>query len=172
RRARAQLWPTIGARGVAGGALNDYRSGPPFSAHTDAEPTFGGFLSLEWKLFEGWQRENAIREASSNAAAARAELATLELSVLREVWRAYADVKTSLRKYEFAAALVRASEDAYAASLATYRAGVGDFLDLLAAERDLARARFTWIDSRADVLTASAALAYATGSIKGWSLAP
>ena len=81
-------------------------------------------------------------------------------------------MKTSLRKYEFADALLRASEDAYDASLATYRAGVGDFLDLLAAERELARARFTQIASRAEVLTAAAALTHATGTTRGWNLAP
>jgi outer membrane protein TolC len=172
RRERARLWPTVGVRGNVGGHLADYRARPPLASHSDAEPTYGGFLGVEWALFEGWQRENAVREATSDAAAARADLALLELSVLREVWKAYADVKTALRKYEFATALLRASEDAYASSLATYRAGVGNFLDLLAAERDLARARFTYIDSRAGLLTASAALAHATGATGGWSLVP
>jgi outer membrane protein len=36
-------------------------------------------------------------------------------------------------------------------------------LDLLAAQRDLARARFTEIQSRADILRASSALVYAAG---------
>jgi outer membrane protein TolC len=172
RRARADFWPVVGVTGRAGGVFDDYRAGPPFHSHTDNEPIYGAFLGVEWTLFEGWQRENALREAKANAATARAELATLELSVLREVWKAYADVKTALRKHEFATALLQASQDAYDASLATYRAGVGDFLDLLAAERELARARYTQIESRAEVLTASAALTHATGSTTGWSLAP
>jgi outer membrane protein TolC len=172
RAARAQFWPTVGVTGNVGGAFNDYRAGPPFASHHDDEPVYGGFLGVEWTLFEGWQRENAVRAAGSEAESARAEVVALELSVLREVWKAYADVKTSLRKYDFASALLRASEDAYEASLATYRAGVGDFLDLLAAERELARARFTHIESRADVLTASAALTHAAGTTPGWSLVP
>jgi len=172
RRARADFWPVVGVLGQAGGVFDDYRAGPPFASHTDNEPIYGAFLGVEWTLFEGWQRENALREAKANTATARAELATLELSVLREVWKAYADVKTALRKHDFATALLQASQDAYDASLATYRAGVGDFLDLLAAERELARARYTQIESRAEVLTASAALTHATGSTAGWSLAP
>jgi len=74
-------------------------------------------------------------------------------------------VKTALRKYEFAAALLRASEDAYAATMESYRAGLGTFIDLLAAQRELARARTTNIASRADLLTSAAALAFATGEM-------
>jgi outer membrane protein TolC len=163
RRAQAEFLPKINLRGNLGGAFADYRGGPPFSSFTDSAPTYGAFLTLDWALFEGYQRENALREAESGAGAAQAELATTELRVLREVWKAYADVKTSVRKYEFATALLKAAEDAYAASLAGYRSGVGNFLDLLAGERDLARARYMLIESRADLLTASAALSFATG---------
>ena len=172
RRAQAAFLPKIGFKGSVGGGLANYRAGPPFSWHTDKDPTYGAFLGFDWTLFEGYQRENTLREAESNAGAARADLAALELRVLREVWRAYADEQTSIRKYEFATALLRASEDAYAASLASYRNGVGNFLDLLAGERDLARARFMLIESRADLLTASAALAFATGEVPHGSSTP
>jgi outer membrane protein TolC len=172
RRAQAEFLPKISLRGNVGGALAAYRAGPPFSSFTDNEPTYGAFLSLDWTLFEGYQRENALREAESNSGAAQAELTSVELRVQREVWKAYADVKTSVRKYEFATALLRASEDAYAASLASYRSGVGNFLDLLAGERDLARARYMLIESRADLLTASAGLSFATGEIAHGSSFP
>ena len=46
----------------------------------------------------------------------------------------------------------------------TYRNGLGDFVELLAAERELARARFTSISSKADLLTSSAALAFSAGA--------
>lgn len=165
RRADAAFWPSIGVKAYGGGVLRAYRAGPPFASHSDVEPTGAAFLGFEWTLFDGWARENAKRLAESQAGAARAELAALELKTLREVWKAYADVKTALRKVEFAAALLRASEDAYAAALESYRRGVGDFLDLLAAQRDLARARSTEIESRADLLTSAAALAFSTGEI-------
>lgn len=172
RRARADFLPRLGVTGSVGGALRDYRAGPPFASHTDEEPTYGAFLGLEWTLFDGLARENTLREAEAGAEVARADLAALELSLLRQVWQAYADVKTALGKLEFATALLRASEDAYAATLESYRAGLGSFLDLLAAERDLARARMTHIESRADVLTSSAALAFAAGETVSASGAP
>jgi outer membrane protein len=80
------------------------------------------------------------------------------------VWKAYADVKTTLRKHEYALALLAASQEAYEGTLESYRsAGLATVLDLLAAERDLARARTTEIQSRADLLTSSAALTFAAG---------
>lgn len=172
RRARADFFPRLGVTGNVGGALRDYRAGPPFESHTDDEPTYGAFLGFEWTLFDGFARENALREAEAEAGVARAELAELELRALREVWKSYADVKTALRKHEYAAALLRASEDAYSATLESYRGGLGTFLDLLAAERDLARARTTAIQARADVLTSSAALAFAAGGAVSGTTTP
>ena len=83
---------------------------------------------------------------------------------MREVWKAYADVKTALAKHEFALALLAASEKAYAATFESYqRAGLATVLDLLAATRDLASARSIALASRAELLTASAGLAFAAG---------
>ncbi len=65
---------------------------------------------------------------------AAADLAASELRAVREVWKAYADVKTALAKHEFALALLAASEKAYASTLESYqRAGLATVLDLLAA---------------------------------------
>ncbi len=165
RRARAAYMPTLGFRGTAGGVATHYRAGRPFATHTYEEPLYSATLGLEWRIFDGFERENRIRLAESDAGVARAELAALELRALREVWKAYADVKTALRKYEFATALLSASQDAYAASMESYGQGLGTLIDLLAAQRDLARARTTLVETRAELLTASAALAFASGAM-------
>ena len=73
-------------------------------------------------------------------------------------------MKTALAKHEFALALLAASEKAYAATFESYQsAGLATVLDLLAATRDLASARIIALASRAELLTASAALAFAAG---------
>ena len=144
--------------------MQRYRAGPPFGTFTTNETEYGAFLNFEWKLFDGFERENALREATSQRGVAEADLAALELRAIREVWKAYADVKTALRKREYALALLTASEEAYASTLESYRtAGLATVLDLLAAQRDLARARTTEIQSRAELLTTSAALTFAAG---------
>jgi outer membrane protein TolC len=163
-RARAAFLPQLFFSGAVNQSLQRYRAGPPFGTFSMNETEYGAFLNFEWKLFDGFERENALREATSQREAAQAELAALELRTMREVWKAYADVKTALRKHEFALALLAASEEAYASTLESYRsAGLATVIDMLAAQRDLARARTTEIQSRAELLTASAALSFASG---------
>lgn len=165
RRARADYLPRVGFVGTAGGVATHYRAGRPFATHSYTEPLYGATLNFEWTLFDGFARDNRLRLAESDAGAARADLAALELRALREVWKAYADVKTALRKHEFATALLSASEDAYGASMESYRQGLGTLIDLLSAQRDLAQARTTMVETRAGLLTASAALAFASGAM-------
>jgi outer membrane protein TolC len=47
--------------------------------------------------------------------------------------------------------------------LTSYKNGLGTIVELLTAERNLARARTTLVESRAEVLNAAAALAFAAG---------
>jgi len=164
RRARAEFLPRLSFSGSVDQNVQRYRVGPPFGRFTMNETEYGAFLNFEWKLFDGFERDNALREATSLRGAAEADLAALELRAVREVWKAYADVKTALRKREFALALLTASEEAYESTLESYRtAGLATVIDLLAAQRDLARARTTEIQSRAELLTTSAALTFAAG---------
>lgn len=164
QRARAEFWPRFVFSGSAGQTVQRYRAGPPFGRFNMNDTEYGAFLKFEWKLFDGLERENALREARSLREAAAADLAALELRAMREVWKAYSDVKTALRKYEYALALLAASQEAYESTLESYRsAGLATVIDLLAAQRDLARARTTDIQTRAELLTAAAALTFAAG---------
>lgn len=163
KQARAQFMPQLKASSSVGGDFGRYTFGNS-DPITFQQQTYGAFLTLNWTLFDGFDRENRVREAAAQRGAAEAEVAALELRVIRQVWQAYTDVKTSLGKREFALALLTASQEAYAATLESYQsAGLATVLDLLAAQRDLARARFTEIQSRADILRASASLVYAAG---------
>ena len=164
KRARADFWPTLSFSGSAGQQAARYQvSGGP-RTFTENELAYGAFLSVDWSLFDGFARENAVREAQARRDIAAADLASSELRAVREVWKAYADVKTALAKHEFALALLAASEKAYAATFESYqRAGLATVLDLLAATRDLASARSIALASRAELLTASASLAFAAG---------
>src|SRR5499433_1551875 len=164
RRAVAEFWPRLFFSGSVGQNVQRYRAGQPFGHFTANETAYGAFLNFEWKLFDGLDRNNALREATSLREAAGADLAALELKAIREVWKAYSDVKTALRKYDYAVALLAASQEAYDSTLESYRsAGLATVIDLLAAQRDLARARTTDIQTRAELLTAAAALTFAAG---------
>ncbi len=163
RRARAEFMPKLKLSSSVGGDVGRYTfGGSPTISY--GQPEYTAFLHLDWTLFDGFARENRVREASAVRGAAEAELSAYQLRVIRQVWQAYTDVKTSLGKREFAQALLAASEEAYAATLESYQsAGLATVLDLLAARRDLARAHYTEIQSRADLLQSAAALVFAAG---------
>jgi outer membrane protein len=171
RRARAEFFPRLRFDGGGGGVVRGYNARVPFlgqaGSFEDLEPNYAALLRLEWTLFDGNLREQSLRRAEAEARAARADLEHLELKAVEEVWTAYVNAKTALRKHEFAVALLEASEEAYTSGLKSYQQGLSTLIDLLAAQRDLARARSTLIASRAEVLIASAALAYAMGTSLG-----
>jgi outer membrane protein TolC len=164
RGATAEFWPRFHFSGSIGQEMQRYRAGPPFERFTKNDTAYQAFINFEWKLFDGFERNNALREATALREASEAELSALELRAIREVWKAYSDVKTALRKHEYALALLAASQEAYDSTLESYRsAGFSTVIDLLAAQRDLARARTTDIQSRAELLTTAAALTFAAG---------
>jgi outer membrane protein TolC len=59
---------------------------------------------------------------------------------------------------------VTASEQSYESILESYRHGLGTLTDLLAARRELSRARFVEVDTKLQLMNASAALAFTTGN--------
>ncbi len=163
RRTRAEFLPRVGLAGSGGGTAGRFKPEDVDRRFGYTEPLYAGFLELSWTLFDGFARENAVRAAEARRGEAEAELTALQLETMRQVWKSYADVQVALLQVEFADALLDASQDAYDAAYTSYTAGLADILDLLAAERDLARARMTRIDSRAELLNSAAALAFAVG---------
>jgi outer membrane protein TolC len=167
--AKADFFPTVGFRGYYGEGFWNYVAGdsPRFFSNT---PQYATIFSFNWDLFTGFDRLNAVREAEANSRAARAQLAATELDAIADVWRAYYDYRAAVRKLDFAEALLAASQEAYDATQKTYDVGLSDIVELLTAERDLATARYTLVQSRAELLTTAARVAYAAGAMPVGSL--
>jgi outer membrane protein TolC len=164
RRAIAEYRPRVSFAGSLDRMVQWYVAEPPPGHFTMNVTEYNAMFALEWTAFDGMRRENAVREARSLRDAAAADLDALQLRAVREVWQAYTDVKRALREHDYALALLAASQESYDATLASYRdAGLATVLDLLTAQRNLASARMTEIASRAQLLTASAALTFAAG---------
>ena len=53
--------------------MQRYRAGPPFGTFNLNETEYRAVLNFEWKLFDGFERENAVREARSLRGAAEAD---------------------------------------------------------------------------------------------------
>ena len=84
---------------------------------------------------------------------------------MQQVTDAYDALRTSFAEYAAALPLTEAAQTAYDAALDAYQHGVGTYTDLVNSETALSQAQSEKEDSHANVLTAAAALAFATGSI-------
>ena len=165
--ARASLYPTISATTYYGEQGFTYRlsnPSPPTLTQTAMSPEYGAGLTLKWDIFTGFSRVNSIKEAEATQDAARADLEAAEVEVAANVWRAYFTYVTAQRKYDYAQALLTASQSSYNSNFQSYRHGLATIVDLLSAERELAAARFTMIGARADLMISAAAVSFATGA--------
>lgn len=166
KKAWAEFWPKLSVQSTVGEQYWNVLPKPSERGDITHSNLYGAVgLTMEWNLFDGFERVNQAKEAMARREAARAELEALKLEVIREIWKAYADMKTALRKREFALALLSAAQASHAAARASYGQGFSTALDLLAAQRDLARARFAEIDSRTSLLQSAVGLVFAAGGM-------
>lgn len=171
-RARADYLPKLSLSGTYGGSFREIYGLTPAPNGTtfySDRKTWSVELQLTWELFDGFIRSNRVHEAEASRDQARADLESLQLASQAEVWTTYADFQTALSQHQFAIALVSATKSAYDTALTGYSSGVTNFVDLLAAERDYARALAADVDTRAAILDSAAALAFAAGTTAGWN---
>jgi outer membrane protein len=166
RRARAAYFPTLSVVGDVSSILGraritgGNRNTGWFSA---AEPSYGIGIALEWNIFEGGATRRRVELAEAERRAAEQEVTAARDRAVSDVWKAYTDVHLAVRRLDVAAALVTASEQSYESILESYRHGLGTLTDLLAARRELSRARFVEVDTKLQLMNASAGLAFTSG---------
>ncbi len=165
-RARAAYWPTVSLVGDVGSILGSARinaDGKSTGWFGATQPSYGIGLALEWEVFDGGARRRRVEMAESARRTAQDEITATRDRAISEVWKAYTDVKLASRRLNVAAALLEASQLSYEDSLRSFGLGLGTLTDLLAARRELSRARFVELDTKVQLLESSAALAFSTG---------
>ena len=163
--ARSAYFPALSFTGAAGGvAAHGFQRGISDTYAFPAE-TWDARLSLRWALFDGGERRNTLARAEAERARAEAQVDATHNQVADEVWTAYSNARTALRRQQAAAALLVASSESYAAALEAYKLGVRNLLDVVAAQRALALARTADVTARTELLTATATLAFRTGDL-------
>jgi outer membrane protein len=165
RGTRAAWFPKIDLSTAYGENLWNYNWNS-LPVVNSAIPEYSALLTMRWDLFTGLRRLNDVRQAAARREAAAAQVQAVEIDTAAEVWRAYFQFKTAQKKYEYARAILAASQDAYEANFESYRQGLSTIVELLSAANDLANARYTLVQSKAGVLTSSAAVAYAAGAVE------
>src|SRR4029453_14660816 len=116
RRARAAYFPTLSFVSnfnmLAGGVKNT-GGNQPTGFFRAAEPSGGAGLLFEWNLFEGGATTRRVELAEAERRAAEAEVTAARDKAIRDVWKAYTDVRLAVRRLDVAAALVDASQKSY-----------------------------------------------------------
>jgi len=162
RQAEGALWPKLVATGNAGWtALNGRVGRTDLDGH---ESYYYGGLALQIPIFEGFALRNQVRQAKADLEAARAALREKEESVIEDVWSAYYRVQTAAQQVETSETLLISSKESYRVSLARYRAGAADIVELLNAQSQLASARAQRVEARTNLFTSYAELVHAIGA--------
>ena len=131
----------------------------------DNRPTYGAFLNVSVPIFDGFGRRHKMEMAEAELHGAENELAGARDSAAREVWKAYTDFKTALRKQDSAAKLVTASQNAFDAVLDSYKNGLSTYPEIVSAQRNLTSARSVSHDTQSAIFTTATALALSTGDL-------
>jgi len=169
RKSESDLWPKLMATGNAGWSwMNGSMSGSDWLSNggnlNDSGVSYYGGLTLQIPIFQGFSLRNRVRQAKANVEAAKAELRIKEISVISEVWTAFYNVRTAVQQVETSKTLLISSEQSYEVSLARYRAGAANIVELLNAQSTLASARAQKVQARTDLFTSYAELIHAIGA--------
>lgn len=159
REARSEFFPEISATAQAfrwwvrpDGGSNDYFTNYLFG------------LQLTVPIFQGFIIINSVRQADAELESARAALRLQEQIVIEEVWNSYYSFRTAVQSLDAATVLLESSLESYDASLARYRSGVGDIVELLNAQTILAEGRAEQVEAKTSVFTSYADLINAIGT--------
>ena len=164
RRVRAEYYPKVVIDAhVSETELDVSIAGSKYFG--DNQPTWGGFLTVSVPIFDGFARRHKMEMAEAELRGAENELAGARDSAVREVWKAYTDFKTALRKQDSAIKLVSASQNAFDAVLESYKNGLSTYPEIVSAQRNLASARSVSHDTQSAIYTTASALALSTGDL-------
>jgi outer membrane protein len=164
RKVRAEYYPKVAIDAhVTETELDVSIANSPFFG--DHRPTYGFFLTASVPIFDGFARDRQMDIARAELRGAENELAGARDAAVREVWKAYTDFKTALRKQDSAAKLVTASQNAFDAVLESYKNGLSTYPEIVSAQRNLASARSVSHDTQAAIFTTATELALSVGDL-------
>lgn len=127
-------------------------------------------LVVKIPIFYGYSRRYDEIKAREDADVEKAQLNSLEQSVILQVWSSYFNLKTAVQQVSTSADLLNSAQQSYDVALGRYKEGVGGFLGLLAAQNALESARAQRVTALADWYISLAQLARDTGIL--WRKTP
>ncbi len=124
-------------------------------------------LQLTIPLFEGLGRHYKIKEAEAQAESKEAELGNTEQQVSLDVWKYFQALRTEAENLKVTKTLVISAKQSFDVAQGRYKVGVGNIIELLKAQSDLASADqqrllalTRWQTSRLKLATSLGQLSY------------
>ena len=162
KEAASSLWPNVNIGGTYGHDWYKYYNA---KQPRDDSYDYGGYLSLSWDIFDGFDRINKKLQAEAESEAEIESLRQLELEASADVWTKYYNYNTAVKKLQFSKAYLESSFASHDLALEGYSEGLKSMLDLLQAQSALSSARARLVDSERGLFIAVAELAHATGNL-------
>jgi outer membrane protein TolC len=160
---RATYFPTI--TGLANVGYGEERISLGTNTIDSSAPTFGAGLALDFQVFDGFLRDRSLQAARAELQVASDELEQTRDETVREVWKNYTDLRTAIRRGAAAAALLKSSQSAYDAVLASFKVGLSTYTDVVTNESKLTSARNSVFETESAIHQAATGLAYAMGEL-------
>jgi outer membrane protein TolC len=160
---RASYFPTI--TGLANAGYGEERISFGSNTFDSSAPTFGAGLAIDFQVFDGFLRDRSLQAARAELQAASDQLEQARDETVREVWKSYTDLRTAVRRGAAAAALLKSSQGAYDAVLASFKLGLSTYTDVVTNETKLTSARNSVFETKSAIHQAATGLAYAMGEL-------
>jgi outer membrane protein len=160
---KASYFPKINALANVGYGME--RTSLGTNSFDSSAPTFGAVLAFEWPVFDGFLRDRSLQAARAELEAASAQLEETRDEAIRQVWKSYIDLRTAIRSETAAAALLKSSQSAYDAVLASFKLGLSTYTDVVTNETKLTSARNAVFETQSTIHQAATRLAYAMGEL-------
>jgi outer membrane protein len=160
--ARAEGRPTLSL--FATGDRNDTPINQVSSKQTIASRSIG--LQISIPLFDGFSRKYKVRGAQAQAESKQADLENVEQQVMLEVWKSDQALRTETENLHTTDILLHSARQSFEVAQGRYKAGVGNILELLKAQSDLASAQQQRILALSNWQTARLRLAASLGQLR------
>jgi outer membrane protein len=128
-------------------------------------PTFGAGLAFELDVFDGFLRDRSLQAARAELQAASEQLEQTRDEAVQQVWKSYTDLRTAIRSGAAATALLKSSQSAYDAVLASFKLGLSTYTDVVTNETKLTSARNSVFETQSAIHQAATSLVYAMGEL-------
>lgn len=122
-------------------------------------------VGLNFTIFDGRARKDAILQAQNNSAQAAANLDHIRIDAVREIVAAQDALTTSVSAHQAAIVLQNAAQINYDAAVDSYKNDVGTITAAVAAQTQLLQAKLAVDDAYSSTLSSAATLAFATGAL-------